>query len=163
MELHGLKSAPGARKNKKRVARGHGSGSGKTAGRGHKGQKSRSGFSMPAGFEGGQMPLHRRLPKRGFHHRKRHSMAEINLDVVDSAFRQGEEVTVDKLRELGIVKTAVGGVKLLGRGELTKPLNLKVQAASATARAKVEKAGGVLEIVQMVSDNVAEKKDGAAD
>ena len=111
MELHGLKSAPGARKNKKRVARGHGSGSGKTAGRGHKGQKSRSGFSMPAGFEGGQMPLHRRLPKRGFHHRKRHSMAEINLDVVDGAFRQGEEVTVDKLRELGIVKTAVGGVK----------------------------------------------------
>jgi len=163
MELHGLKSAPGARKNQKRVARGHGSGSGKTAGRGHKGQKSRSGFSMPAGFEGGQMPLHRRLPKRGFHHRKRHYMAEINLDVVDSAFRQGDEVTVDKLRELGIVKTAVGGVKLLGRGDLTKPLNLKVQAASATARAKVEKIGGVLEIVQMVSDNAAEKKDGAAD
>ena len=115
MELHGLKSTPGARKNSKRVARGHGSGSGKTAGRGHKGQKSRSGYSKSAGFEGGQMPLHRRLPKRGFYHRKRHSMAEINLDVVDSAFHEGDVVTVEKLRLLGIVKTAVGGVKLLGR------------------------------------------------
>ncbi len=163
MELHGLKSTPGARKNSKRVARGHGSGSGKTAGRGHKGQKSRSGYSKSAGFEGGQMPLHRRLPKRGFYHRKRHSMAEINLDVVDSAFHEGDVVTVEKLRLLGIVKTAVGGVKLLGRGELSKPLNLQVQAVSATARAKVEKAGGVVEIVRMVSEDTGAETGGAAD
>ncbi len=160
MELHGLKNAQGARKNRKRVARGHGSGLGKTAGRGHKGQKSRSGYSKSAGFEGGQMPLHRRLPKRGFYHKKRHSVAEINLDVLDGAFKEGDVVTVEILRALGIIKTASGGVKLLGRGEITKRMHLKVQAASTTARAKVEQAGGVVEIVQM---DVAAKAEAAAE
>lgn len=163
MDLHTLKSAPGARKNRKRVARGHGSGTGKTAGRGHKGQKSRAGYSQKAGFEGGQMPLHRRLPKRGFRHSKRHGFAEINLDVLDGAFQEGESVTVEKLRAMGLVRTVGGGVKLLGRGDLTKRLNVHVQAVSATARSKVEHAGGVVEIVRMVSDNDAVQTDTAAE
>lgn len=154
MELHSLKSASGARKNSKRVARGHGSGSGKTAGRGHKGQKSRSGYHSRAGFEGGQMPLNRRLPKRGFHHEKRHPLAEINLDVLEGAFKDGDVITVESLREARIIKTASGGVKLLGRGEITKRLTLKVQAVSASARTKVEGVGGTVEIIAMASDNV---------
>ncbi|MFA7693469.1 MAG: 50S ribosomal protein L15 [Candidatus Hydrogenedentes bacterium] len=147
MDLHTIKSAPGARKGKKRVGRGHGSGWGKTAGRGHKGQKSRSGYTEKAGFEGGQMPLGRRLPKRGFHHENRHPFSELNLDVLDAAFNDGDEVTLEKLLALGIIKSSKGGVKLLGRGEITKRLTLKVQAASAGARAKIEEAGGVVDIV----------------
>jgi len=159
MELHTLKSAPGARKSSKRVARGHGSGSGKTAGRGHKRQKSRSGYHQKAGFEGGQMPLNRRLPKRGFYHEKRHPLAEINLDVLEGAFKDGDVITVDSLRAARIIKTAAGGVKLLGRGELTKRLTLKVQAVSASARAKVETAGGTVEIIGIAEVGDA---DGAA-
>ncbi len=149
MELHGLKSAPGARKDRKRVGRGQGSGWGKTSGRGHKGQKSRSGYSMKPGFEGGQMPLHRRLPKRGFHHEKRHELAEINLDVIERAFDDGAVITTDALRAAGLVKTSRGGVKLLGRGELTKRFQVRVQAASAGARARVEQAGGAVEVVSL--------------
>ena len=163
MDLHTLKSAPGARKNKKRVARGHGSGTGKTAGRGHKGQKSRAGYSSRPGFEGGQMPLHRRLPKRGFHHEKRHPFAEINLDVLEGLFQDGDVITVARLREAGVVKTAKGGVKLLGRGVITKKLTLQVQAASATAQAKVEQAGGTVEIVQMVAEKAAVPEEAASE
>lgn len=157
MDLHTLKSAPGARKNQKRVGRGPASGTGKTAGRGHKGQKSRSGYSMRPGFEGGQMPIHRRLPKRGFYHEKRYPFAPVNLDVLEQAFHDGAEITVDNLRAAGIVKVRRGGVKILGRGELTKRFTLKVQAASANAREKVEKAGGSLEIVDVivVQDEIA--------
>jgi large subunit ribosomal protein L15 len=163
MELHSLKSASGARKNCKRVARGHGSGSGKTAGRGHKGQKSRAGYSQRPGFEGGQMPLHRRLPKRGFYHEKRHPFAEINLDVLEGAFQDGDVVTVERLREAGIIKTAKGGVKLLGRGEISKRLTLKVQAASASAQAKIEQVGGSVELIQMVAEKAPIDADGASE
>lgn len=149
MELHSLQNAPGARKGRKRVGRGQGSGTGKTSGRGHKGQKSRSGYSSKPGFEGGQMPLHRRLPKRGFYHENRHELAEINLDVLEHRFEDGAVITVDVLRDAGIVKVRRGGVKLLGRGELTKRFQISVQAASAGARAKIAQAGGSLEIVSV--------------
>ncbi len=157
MELHGLKSAHGARKDRKRDGRGQGSGLGKTSGRGHKGQKSRAGYSKKPGFEGGQMPLHRRLPKRGFHHEKRHELAEINLDVLERAFDDGAVVTTEILRDAGLVKTSRGGVKLLGRGELTKRFQVRVQAASAGARASVERAGGAVEVVALdVADTSAD-------
>ena len=156
IELHTLKSAPGARKNRRRVGRGQASGTGKTSGRGHKGQKARSGYSSRAGFEGGQMPIHRRLPKRGFYHDKRHAFAEINLDLLESRFEDGAEITTDVLRAAGIVKIKKGGVKLLGRGDLTKRFVVKLQGASATAREKIEKAGGTLTLVQMDSGNDAE-------
>lgn len=152
IELHTLKSAPGARKNSKRVGRGQGSGSGKTSGRGHKGQKSRSGYSSRAGFEGGQMPIHRRLPKRGFYHANRHPFAEVNLDILENRFDDGTEITAQVLQAAGIVKIEQGGVKLLGRGEITKRFTVKLQSASASAREKIEKAGGTLTIVQMASD-----------
>jgi len=151
IELHTLKSAPGARKNRKRLGRGQGSGAGKTSGRGHKGQKSRSGYSSRAGFEGGQMPIHRRLPKRGFYHENRHALAEINLDILENRFEDGAEITVEVLRAAGVVKIKQGGVKLLGRGEVTKRFDVKLQGASATAREKIEKAGGALTLIQMVS------------
>lgn len=147
MELHSLKAGPGAHKKAKRKARGHGSGNGKTAGRGYNGQKSRSGYSRKMGFEGGQMPLNRRLPKRGFFHEKRRPFAEINIDVLADRFADGDLITTEMLQERGIVKTLCAGVKLLGRGELTKKLTIRVEQASASAKAKVEKAGGTLELV----------------
>lgn len=156
IELHTMKSAPGARKNRKRVGRGQASGNGKTAGRGHKGQKSRSGYSSRAGFEGGQMPIHRRLPKRGFYHENRHPLAEINLDILEARFADGEEITAEKLRLAGIVKIKGGGVKLLGRGEITKRFEVQVQAVSASARAKIEKAGGTLTVIQLAGDGDVE-------
>lgn len=152
MELHSLSNGAAVKKARKRVGRGHGSGNGKTAGRGHKGQKSRSGYTRKLGFEGGQMPLNRRLPKRGFYHEKRHPMAEINLDVLADRFNDGDVVSTDTLQERGIVRLLAGGVKLLGRGEITKKLTVRVQAASAAARVKIEKAGGVLEIIPFGGD-----------
>lgn len=162
IELHTLKSAPGAKKDKKRVARGQACGTGKTAGRGHKGQKSRSGYSSSAGFEGGQMPIHRRLPKRGFYHEKRHDLAEVNLDILENKFDAGAEITVENLRAAGIIKVKRGGVKLLGRGEITKSFTIKVQGASATAREKIEKAGGTLTLVQMASEETVSNVDAQA-
>ncbi len=148
MELHNLQHADGAKKKMKRVARGHASGTGKTAGRGHKGQKSRSGYSRKPAFEGGQMPLNRRLPKRGFNHESRHPMAELNLDVLALKFEDGDVVTTDTLQERGIVKIMAGGVKLLGRGDVDgKKFTIRVEAASAGAREKIEKAGGAVELV----------------
>ncbi len=148
MELHNLQPAAGAKHKRKRVGRGHGSGNGKTAGRGHKGQKSRSGYSRKLGFEGGQMPINRRLPKRGFYHEKRHGFAEVNLDLLAVKFDDGAVITTEMLREQGIVKMQAGGVKLLGRGDLGKKFTIKVEAASASAREKVAAAGGTLEIVE---------------
>ncbi len=148
IELHNLKSAPGARKNRKRVGRGEGSGTGKTAGRGSKGQKARSGYSRRAGFEGGQMPLHRRLPKRGFNHEQRHPFAEVNLDVLEKHFDEGAVICTETLRQAGVVKRVSGGVKLLGRGEVTKRFAVSVQAASEAARRKIEGAGGSLTLVE---------------
>ena len=147
-----------ARKQRKRVGRGPGSGTGKTSGRGHKGQKSRAGYSRRSGFEGGQMPLHRRLPKRGFNHRKRHPLAEVNVGKLDKVFDAGAEVTPQALVEAGLVKACAGGVKVLGAGELTKNLVVKAQLFSAGARQKIEAAGGSVEVLSS-SDQAAQPAD----
>lgn len=151
MELHDLKSNPGARKKRKRVGRGPGSGQGKTAGKGHKGAKARAGYSRRLGFEGGQTPLHRRLPKRGFNHANRSPFAIINLDVLEAAFETGAEVTTEAIIAAGLAKSARGGVKVLGRGEITKKLSLKVQAISPGAQEKVIAAGGTVELIDTVA------------
>lgn len=146
MDLHSLNTGE-RRPNRKRVGRGPGSGNGKTAGRGHKGQKSRAGYSRRAGFEGGQNPLHRRLPKRGFFHEKRYPLAVINLDVLEALFETGAEITTEAILARGVVHDLRGGIKVLGRGEITKKFIVKVQAASESAKQKIEAAGGALEIV----------------
>lgn len=157
MELHDLKSNPGARKKRKRVGRGPGSGQGKTAGKGHKGAKARAGYSRRLGFEGGQTPLHRRLPKRGFNHANRSPFAIINLDVLEAAFESGAEVTTASIVAAGLAKSAKGGIKVLGRGEVTKKLSLKVQAISPGAQEKILAAGGSVELI----DTVAPAADAA--
>ena len=149
MELNTLKPAPGARKNRKRVGRGSSSGTGKTSGRGQKGQKSRSGYSRHYGFEGGQMPLHRRLPKRGFNHAKRWPMAIVNIDGINSRFEDGAEITSEDLIKAGLVRELKGGVKVLGRGEISKKVHLKVQAISPSAQAKIEAVGGTVETISI--------------
>lgn len=151
MELHKLSSADGARKNRKRVGRGHGTGRGKTSGKGHKGQKARAGYSRRFGFEGGQMPLHRRLPKRGFRHESRFPLAIVNIDMLEKRFNDGDDVTVPRLIELGLADRTDGGVKILGRGEVTKKFNIAVQAVSTGARAAIEKAGGTINIEPLTS------------
>jgi large subunit ribosomal protein L15 len=158
MDLNSL--SKGERKSRKRVGRGPGSGSGKTSGRGHKGQKARAGYSRRAGFEGGQMPLSRRLPKRGFHQDKRFETYAINLDQLEKHFESGDEVTPELLLKRHLVVEAPGGVKVLGRGELTKKLTVRVNAFSASAREKIEQAGGSAEVVQVpkkVSKKAAEQ------
>jgi len=147
MKLNELSPAKGARKNRKRVGRGHGSGSGKTSGRGHKGQKSRSGGSIPAWFEGGQLPLTRRLPIKGFNNYTRREYEVINLSDLERSGLEGT-VTVAVLRAAGIVTRSQMPVKILGMGEVTKALDLKVNAVSATAREKIEAAGGTIELVK---------------
>lgn len=147
MDLNSLSSGPVARKNRKRVGRGPGSGNGKTAGRGHKGQQSRSGYTRRMGFEGGQMPLQRRLPKRGFHHDHRWPRAVVNVDVLNKAFENGDEVTTAILQERNLAATMKGGVKILGRGDLTKKLVIKVEAVSPGAQTKIEAVGGSVVIV----------------
>ena len=149
MELNKLSTPSGATKKRKRVGRGPGSGNGKTSGRGHKGQQARSGYSRNYGFEGGQMPLHRRLPKRGFNHGDRWPQAIINLDVLEAKVEAGSEVSQASLVEAGLIKETTGGVKVLGRGEVTKKLNLKVQAISPSAKEKIEAAGGTVEITSL--------------
>lgn len=126
----------------KRVGRGVGSGHGRTAGRGHKGQASRSGWSLRMGFEGGQMPLIRRIPKRGFHNRFAQVVANVNVGVLDKYFQPGEEVNPTTLRERGIVKENYDILKVLGDGELTKPLKVAAHRFSASAKEKITKAGG---------------------
>ncbi|MDX9971807.1 MAG: 50S ribosomal protein L15 [FCB group bacterium] len=138
---------PGPRKKRKRVGRGPGSGTGKTAGRGHKGAKSRSGYSRKVGFEGGQMPLNRRLPKRGFHHDDRFPYAIVNVDDLAKQFEDGADVNPDTLKAGGVIRSTKGGVKVLGRGDLGKRLVVKAQAISDTARQKIEAAGGSVEIL----------------
>lgn len=148
-DLSTLKSPGAARKKRKRVGRGPGSGTGKTCGRGHKGQKSRAGYSRRPGFEGGQMPLHRRLPKRGFNHVQRFAFAVVNVDTLDRVFDDGTEVTAALLVESGLADACKGGVKVLGRGEITTKLTLRVNAVSPSARVKIEAAGGVVELIEM--------------
>lgn len=151
MDLSTLKSTPGAKKGRKRVGRGPGSGTGKTSGKGHKGQKARSGYSRKRGFEGGQMPMNRRLPKRGFNHQDRFPMACVNLDQLEAAFEAGDEVTPETLAAKRIVQPAKAGVKVLGRGELTKSLSVKVNAVSAGAREKIVAAGGTVDVAQLAA------------
>lgn len=146
MELHNLTNNDGARKKRKRIGRGPGSGHGKTSGKGHKGQKARSGNKRHFGFEGGQMPLHRRLPKRGFNHASRWPMAVVNVDSLDAHFEAGAEVSSESIVAAGLAKSTRGGIKVLGRGETSKKLLLKVQAVSPGARKKIEAAGGSVEI-----------------
>jgi len=147
MELHDLHPAPGAKRARKRVGRGPGSGNGKTAGRGHKGQKSRSGYSRRYGFEGGQMPLVRRLPKRGFHNIFRVEFQVVNLRDLERVFADGDLVTPEALVEQGLVRGGKHPVKVLADGELSKKLTVQAHKFSATAKAAIEAAGGTCEVV----------------
>ena len=146
MDLSELKPPEGATQAKKRVGRGYGSGSGVTSGRGHKGQKSRSGFRRKRGFEGGQMPLHRRLPKRGFFNPFRVEYEVVNLDTLDERFDAGTEVTPALLRERGLIR-AKKLVKVLARGELETALTVKAHKFSKQATEKIAAAGGRSEVV----------------
>lgn len=146
MKLHELSPAEGSKKDVKRIGRGHGSGWGKTSGKGHKGQKARSGKGMRVGFEGGQMPLQRRIPKRGFNNIFRKNIVAINLSALNR-FEDGAEVDINALVEKGIVKNSFDGVKILSNGNLTKKLSVKATAFSAGAVAKIEAAGGKTEVV----------------
>ena len=146
MKLHELSPAAGSAKPAYRKGRGAGSGHGKTAGRGHKGQWARSGGGVRRGFEGGQMPLARRLPKRGFHNIFGTTFAPVNVSALER-FEDGTEVTAEILREAGIVKNTLDGVKILGTGTLSKKLTVKAAAFSAAAKEKIEAAGGKTEVV----------------
>ncbi|MCI9662862.1 MAG: 50S ribosomal protein L15 [Lachnospiraceae bacterium] len=146
MELSNLRPAKGSVKsNNFRRGRGHGSGNGKTAGKGHKGQKARSGAPRP-GFEGGQMPLYRRIPKRGFKCPSHKEIVGVNVSALDR-FEDGAVVTVDTLVETGIVRNPKDGVKILGNGEITKKLTVKANAFSAAAKEKIEAIGGTAEVI----------------
>jgi len=144
--LDKLKPAKGARRSRKRVGRGPGSGLGKTAGRGSKGQKSRSGYSQRRGFEGGQMPLHRRIPKRGFTNIFRQEYAIVNLEQLN-VFRKGDEVTPLKILERGIVKNLKRGLKILGKGDLKKELTISAHKFSGSAMKKIQESGGKAEVL----------------
>ena len=145
MKIHELSPAPGSVKDVKRVGRGHGSGNGKTAGKGHKGQHARAGRGIRPGFEGGQMPLQRRLPKRGFNNIFASEYAVINVASLN-AFENGDVVDAAALMAKGIIKKELDGVKVLANGTLTKKLTVKVAAVSASAKAKIEAAGGSVEV-----------------
>ena len=147
MQLHDLSPAPGSRKNRKRVGRGNASGHGTTAGRGDKGQNSRSGGGKGPGFEGGQNPLHMRMPKlAGFKNRNRVEYAVVNVGRLEDLFQTGETVDVDALFAKGVIKAKTQPVKVLGDGEITKALTVKIDKVSATARAKIEAAGGAVDL-----------------
>jgi len=145
MSLNNLRPPKGAKHAKKRIGRGQGSGNGKTAGRGHKGAKSRSGFKFKRGFEGGQMPLHRRVPKRGFHNPFRVEYDVVNLDTLAERFDAGAVVTPDSLREAGLLAGGKRLVKVLARGEITKALTVRVHKFSGKAAEKIAAAGGLAE------------------
>jgi large subunit ribosomal protein L15 len=144
MQLHDLAPAPGSRKNRKKVGRGPGSGMGKTSTRGHKGLKARSGGSVRPGFEGGQMPIYRRLPKRGFFNIFKTKNAVLNVKDLDR-FEDGATIDMDLLREAGLVQGRVDGAKILGNGDVSKKFSVKNILVSKTAREKIESAGGTIE------------------
>ena len=146
MKLHELKYTEGARRNSKRIGRGHGSGWGKTAGKGSKGQNARSGGGVALGFEGGQTPIWRRLPKRGFTNFTRKEFSIVNIELLNR-FEDGTEVTPELLKQAGLVRKELDGVKILGNGELTKKLNVKANAFSEGAKAKIEALGGTAEVI----------------
>ena len=145
MSLNNLRPPKGAKHAKRRVGRGPGSGHGKTASRGHKGAKSRSGHRFKRGFEGGQMPLHRRVPKRGFHNPFRVEYAVVNLDTLAEVFEAGSSVTPELLRERGLVRKAKSKIKVLGRGEVGKALTVHAHKFSGKAAEKIAAAGGATE------------------
>ncbi|HSJ00868.1 MAG TPA: 50S ribosomal protein L15 [Verrucomicrobium sp.] len=145
MRLHNLKPKPGAKHRRKRVGCGESSGHGKTSGRGHKGQKARSGGAIRPGFEGGQMPLHRRLPKKGFNNTQFRDMTEVvNVGDLDSRFDDGAVVNEQSLRDAGLIKRRCDVVKILGDGEVERKLTVQVAKVSASAKEKIEKAGGTV-------------------
>ena len=146
MKLNELKPNPGATKNRKRLGRGPGSGLGKTAGRGHKGQKSRSGYSSKRGFEGGQMPLQRRVPKSGFKNPFRKEFVVFNVSMFEN--RDVTEVTLEDYKKLGLAKNLRDGVKILGHGDITKAVTVHAHKFSQTAREKIEKAGGTCVVIE---------------
>ncbi len=146
MKLNELSPAPGSKFSKKRLGRGIGSGLGKTSGRGQKGQKSRSGGGVRLGFEGGQMPLFRRLPKRGFKNRNSRVYSEVTLSMLDK-LEDGTEVTAESLKELGIIKKVNDGIVVLGNGELSKKLTVKAARVTKNAEAKILAAGGKVEVI----------------
>ncbi|NLL70028.1 MAG: 50S ribosomal protein L15 [Epulopiscium sp.] len=146
MNLSNLKPAEGSKEKAFRKGRGHGSGNGKTAGRGHKGQKARSGGGVRPGFEGGQMPLYRRIPKRGFTNRNTKEIIAINVDRLN-IFEDGTIVTIEELQQARIINNPKDGVKILGNGELTKKLTVKVNSFSKTAIEKIEAVGGKAEVI----------------
>lgn len=145
MEIHELMPIEGSRKERKRIGRGPGSGWGKTSGKGHKGQKSRSGGKVAVGFEGGQMPLYRRLPKRGFHNKFSKQYSIVNVEALNR-FEDGTVVDAELLIKVGLAERTADGVKVLGRGELQKRLDVRAAKFSATARAAIEEKGGTAEV-----------------
>lgn len=147
MKLHELIPAAGSKKDVKRIGRGAGSGQGKTAGKGHKGQKARAGRGMRPGFEGGQMPLQRRIPKRGFNNIFAKEIAIVNVAALDQRFNDGDVVDVAALVKSGLVKKELDGVKVLGNGEITKKLTVQANAFSDSAKEKIEAAGGKAEVI----------------
>ena len=147
MDLSNLKPADRSKFAKKRVGRGHGSGNGTQAGRGHKGAKSRSGFKFKRGFEGGQMPLHRRIPKRGFHNLFRTEYAVVNLDMLAERFDAGTTVTPELLVERGLINNARRPVKVLARGDISKNLTVQAHKFSGKAAEKIAAAGGAAEVL----------------
>ena len=147
MKLNNITPTEGAFKERKRVGRGTGSGLGKTSGKGHKGQNARSGGGVRVGFEGGQLPLFRRLPKRGFSNAKfKIRYAVINLSDLEK-FAEGTEVTPELLKEMGVVKNSLDGIKVLGNGKLTKKLTVKANKFSETAKKEIEALGGTIEVI----------------
>ena len=147
MKIHELSPAPGSNRPVKRIGRGPASGQGKTAGKGHKGQKARAGRGMNPGFEGGQMPLQRRLPKRGFNNIFAKEIAIVNVSAIDEKFEEGAIVDIEALKNAGLIKDELDGVKVLGNGEITKKLTIKANAFSAGAKEKIEAAGGTAEVL----------------
>ncbi len=147
MKLHELSPVAGSKKDAKRIGRGHGSGWGKTAGKGHKGQKARAGHGMRPGFEGGQMPLQRRIPKRGFNNIFAKNIVAVNLGTLDKKFENGATVDAQALVDAGIIKNSFDGVKILSNGTISKSLTVKATAFSESAKEKIEAAGGKAEVV----------------
>ena len=148
MKLHELSPAAGSTKSRKRIGRGPASGQGKTAGKGHKGQKARSGGSIRPGFEGGQMPLQRRMPKRGFNNIFAKEFATVNVSELEKRFENGAVVDAEALIESGAIKDAKDGIKILGNGELSKNITVKAVKFTASAKEKIEKAGGTAEVIE---------------
>ena len=146
MKLHELSPAPGSVKESYRKGRGIGSGNGKTAGKGHKGQNARSGGGVRLGFEGGQLPLYRKLPKRGFKNRFAVNYAIVNVATLNDKFNDGDTVNLDALMAAGIIRKSLDGLKVLGNGEITKKLTVEAAVFSATAKEKIEAAGGKTEV-----------------